>query len=64
MFFNFETIIPAKINIMPCPIEKRNNISNACGMLAESDAKAIIPASIGVEHGEPANAKTIPNKNG
>lgn len=33
-------------------------------MLAESDANAIIPAKIGVEHGLPANAKIPPSKIG
>lgn len=33
-------------------------------MLADREAKAIIPAKIGVEQGEPANAKIIPNING
>lgn len=33
-------------------------------MLAERDAKAIIPAKIGVEHGVPASAKTAPKSIG
>ena len=55
---------PAKSRIKPCPIAKRKSIITACPRLAESDAKAIIAAKIGVEHCVPARANTAPSKTG
>ena len=52
------------IRIIPCPKENKNNIKIAYKILSEIDAKAIIPANIGVEHGVPASAKTIPKSIG
>ena len=55
---------PARINITPWPRANKNSINMACGKLAESDANAIIPANIGVEHGVPASANTQPKISG
>ena len=45
-------------------MENKNNMIIACEILAESEAKAIIPAKIGVEQGVPASANTPPSKMG
>lgn len=49
---------------MPCPSANKNNIIIASDKFLPIAAKAIIPASIGVEQGVPARAKVIPNKIG
>lgn len=61
VFLKILVSIPAIMNIVPCPIEKDNNITVDTKMLLDTEANPIIPARIGVEHGEPANANTIPN---
>ena len=48
----------------PYTCENRNNIIIAKEIFFPIAAKAIIPASIGVEQGVPAKAKVIPNSIG
>jgi len=55
-----EVKTPAIIKIIPCPRENKNSIKMASIIFVESDAKAIIPAKIGVEQGVPAMAKIAP----
>ena len=55
---------PAIIRINPCPRENKNSIKTANKMFDDIDAKAIIPAKIGVEQGVPAIANTAPIKIG
>lgn len=55
---------PAITKIRPCPKENINNINTADHIFVDIDAKAIIPANIGVEQGVPANANTAPIKIG
>ena len=55
---------PAKIIIIPCPIENKNSISAASAKFLDNTAKLIIPASIGVEQGLDESAKIIPIKTG
>ena len=64
VFFKDDVKTPATTRIKPCPKANRNNINIARRMFSETDAKAIIPAKIGVEQGVPASAKTIPIING
>ncbi|UKI42698.1 MAG: hypothetical protein L6V95_07505 [Candidatus Melainabacteria bacterium] len=56
--------IPAKITITPCPRANKRSIIAACQIFLLKLAVAIIAAKIGVEHGDAAKAKTIPNTNG
>ena len=63
MFFKlFKTDVktPAKTITTPCPIANRNNIVPASVKFPLSDAKLIIPASIGVEQGVDASANIAP----
>lgn len=62
--FKLEVKTPAIIRIKPCPNENINSINTADHIFEESDAKAIIPAKIGVEQGVPAIANTAPIKIG
>lgn len=55
---------PAIIRIKPCPNANKNSIKTAAIRFLPIAANAIIPARIGVEHGVPASAKTIPNNTG
>lgn len=52
------------IRIKPCPKENMNNIKTAYKIFVDIEAKAIMPAKIGVEQGVPASAKTAPIKIG
>lgn len=58
--FKIDVNTPAMTITNPCPIANRNNISPASARFALKEAKPIIPANIGVEHGVEANAKTMP----
>jgi len=60
MPFKLDVKTPAITRINPCPSENKNSIKTANKIFEDIDAKAIIPAKIGVEHGVPASAKTAP----
>ena len=60
VFFKKEVKTPARIIIIPCPSEKRNNIIVAITMFFESAAKLIIAARMGVEQGVDASANIPP----
>lgn len=62
--FKLEVKTPAITRIRPCPSENMNSINTADKIFVDMEAKAIIPANIGVEQGVPASAKTAPIKIG
>ena len=60
MPFKNDVKTPARIIIIPCPIEKRKSIKEASTRFFDKTAKLIIPARTGVEQGLEESAKIIP----